>query len=232
MKPCLAIVQPPLSPHNAADFCLPLHSKATFSDTVMHVSVVPGCRCIDSSSSLPSPPSLAAVPSPCGVPYVRGWRSCAGAARAASAWWSRCKDSGTRLLYTFHTALKLIKWHYSDCEYSDTNVYNNMHYSRVVFIWDLHMSESLRVFIYCTFHLWDEEKRNHNTEGIFHKMTRWVHVPFPKASDAPLNDFNEYWEAVEQEGEQKIDSGFKKRKAFFLLPAFTNVPCLTVTVIC
>lgn len=48
-------------------------------------------------------------------------------------------------------------------------------------------------------------------------MTRWVHVPFPKASNAPLNDFNEYWEAAEQEGEQKIDSGFKKRKAFFFV---------------
>lgn len=47
-------------------------------------------------------------------------------------------------------------------------------------------------------------------------MTRWVHMPFPKASDAPLNDFNEYWEAAEQEREQKIDSGFKKRKAFFV----------------
>lgn len=57
-------------------------------------------------------------------------------------------------------------------------------------------------------------------------------MPFPKASDAPLNDFNEYRDAVEQEREQKIDSGFKKKKKGFFLPAFTNVPCLTVTVIC
>lgn len=156
------------------------------------------------------------LPSPWGIPHVPGWCSHAGAARAA--WCSRRKDSGTRLLYIFYTALKLIKRRNAtncDCEYSDTNIYNNMHFSRVVFIWDLHMSGCLLVRIYCTFHLWDKEKRNHNTEGIFHKMTRWVHMLFPKASDAPLNDFNEYRDAAEQEREQKIDSGFKKKKKGF-----------------
>lgn len=37
-------------------------------------------------------------------------------------------------------------------------------------------------------------------------------MPFPKASDAPLNDFNEYRDAAKQEREQKIDSSFKKKK--------------------
>lgn len=109
--------------------------------------------------------------------------------------------------------------HY-DLVYSDTKVYNKLHYNirKVVFIWDLHTSGCLFVFIYCTFHLRDEEK-NQKTEGVFQKMTRWVHMHFTKASDVPLNDFNEYWEAAEEEREKKIDSVFKKEKGLFSLPS-------------
>lgn len=81
--------------------------NAAFSDTVMHPRVQV-CRqlLLLPTAPLRSPP----VPSACGVPYVPGWRSCARAARAAWVWWSRRKNSSTRLFYIFHAALKVIKW--------------------------------------------------------------------------------------------------------------------------
>lgn len=62
-----------------------------------------------------------------------------------------------------------------------------------------------------------------NNEGIFQEMTWRIHMHFTKASDVPLNDFNEYWGAVEQERDNKIDSGFKKKEAFFLCSLMLSV---------
>lgn len=62
-------------------------------------------------------------------------------------------------------------------------------------------------------------------------MTGQIHMHFTKTFDVPLNDFNEYWGAVQQERENKIDRGFKTRRFFFFL-VFTNAVCLTVAVIC
>lgn len=76
----------------------------------------------------------------------------------------------------------------------------------------------------------ETNKAQQNNEGIFQEMTSQIHMHFTKASDVPLNDFNEYWEAVEQERENEIDSGFKKEEVFFSVLASTV--CLTVTVIC
>lgn len=66
-------------------------------------------------------------------------------------------------------------------------------------------------------------KKKQNNEGIFQEMTCRIHMHFTKASDVPLNDFNEYWGAVEQERENKIDSGFKKEEAFFLRSLMPSV---------
>lgn len=66
-------------------------------------------------------------------------------------------------------------------------------------------------------------KKQQNNEGAFQEMTCWIHMHFTKASDVPLNDFNEYWGAVEQERENKIDSGFKKEDAFFLCSLMLSV---------
>lgn len=54
-------------------------------------------------------------------------------------------------------------------------------------------------------------------------MTSWIHMHLTKASDVPLNYFNEYWGVVEQERENKIDSGFKKEEAFFLCSLMLSV---------
>lgn len=62
-----------------------------------------------------------------------------------------------------------------------------------------------------------------NNEGIFQEMTCRIHMQFTKASDVPLNDFNEYRGAVEQERENKIDSCFKKKEAFFLCSLMLSV---------
>lgn len=64
--------------------------------------------------------------------------------------------------------------------------------------------------------IFEINKKQQNNEGIFQEMTCWIHMHFTKASDVPLNDFNEYWGAAQQERENKIDSGFKKEEAFFL----------------
>lgn len=66
-------------------------------------------------------------------------------------------------------------------------------------------------------------KKQQNNEGIFQEMTSWIHMHFTKASDVPLNDCNEYWGAVEQERENKIDSVFKKEEAFFLCSLMLSV---------
>lgn len=104
---------------------------------------------------------------------------------------------------------------YYDFEHSDTKVHKKMHNNISGVVYEIYICLGVCSCSFTVRFIVEMKKKNQNIEGIFQKMTPWVHMHFTKAFDVPLNDFNEYWEAAEQERAKKIDSGFKKEKGLF-----------------